>query len=67
VVDVALLRKQASTIGTLQEDARESSDPGRQREYRHLEGVWDMLHVVLDDLESGKTCMLMADGRRRRK
>ena len=63
VVDVRLLRRQASTIGTLQEDARESSDPERERESEHLAGVWNLLHSILDELVSGGECVLVKRGK----
>jgi len=56
-IDVSLLRRQAKVVGTVMEDM-DSGDPERRREKAALEGVWSLLHAVLDDLESkGKSVL----------
>jgi len=55
IVDVKLLKEQAELVG-LQADIAKGIKAKVER--RHLEGVWNLLHVILDDLERGRECIL---------
>lgn len=55
-VDLDLLKKQAETVGVLLSREGKAALPKDQKE--HLEGLWNMLHDIMDDLEFGKECTL---------
>jgi len=58
-VDRKLLQRQANCVGNLMD--RMLWDPDstpNKRTAELLRGVWNLLHVILDDLEVGKECIL---------
>jgi hypothetical protein len=64
-VDFKLLKQQAEALGVVETGLREgkviSLFKGKKAVERHAElllGTWNMLQVILDDLETGKECVL---------
>jgi hypothetical protein len=54
-VDFKLLKAQTEAIGSLEMSVRNHKKP---KTADLLLGVWNMLHDILDDLETGKECVL---------
>jgi len=50
-VDLVALKEQAEVVGTIAGDM-DPVDSDRSREKAALEGVWNLLHSLLDDLET---------------
>ena len=55
-IDVPQLKRQAATIFQVMTELHGSTSNLRAR--RQLEGVWNMLHIILDDLKIGRECIL---------
>ena len=65
-VDVKLLKKQAASIGWRAAEMESSRLPKERRNGDLLNGIWELLHAIIDDLEVGKECVLELPGRRTR-
>jgi len=58
-VSTILLKKQAACIGRIALECEDCCYPPKyRRRVKFLNGVWELLHVILDDLEAGKECIL---------
>jgi hypothetical protein len=64
-VDFKLLKKQAETVGLVESCLRDgklvSLFKGKKAVKQHAElllGTWNLLQSILDDLETGKECVL---------
>jgi len=60
-VDVPLLKRQASYVGRITDEIGSGifiSPTMSRRRAKALRGVWELLHAILDDLETGKKCIL---------
>lgn len=55
-VDVKLMKEQAELIGRLMDE--DDKVIIQVDEKRQLQGVWNMLHDIMDDLEFGKESVL---------
>ncbi len=64
-VDFKLLKQQAEAVGIIETSLRDgkmvSLFKGKKAVKENAElllGAWNLLHVIIDDLESGKECVL---------
>jgi hypothetical protein len=64
-MDVQLLKRQAEFVGREIEASQEMRRPLSKQEKRLLEELWELLHVILDDLSVGRECVLELSERRR--
>ena len=60
-VDAKFLLRQAAFVGKEVDRLRLT---GKKTDLKLAEGVWEMLHIILDDLEKGGECILELPSKR---